>query len=250
MKNLLIKGVSGFALTFVAQAALAAPVTITDTATTGPKILATSRAVLTPSAAIRGTINAYRNGTALPVITSDLWGTATLGYVTHPVTKVNTIGILSFSGPVKSMTYEASNRAILSHQLQGSIKIVTPVNAGGFFAKGGEMAIQDMRVNHTTKTIHATVIGGNGYGTRTDVPVWTYGAVSGNATFPGDNIQTGLAPLRLTAEGVAAWAQSLGLTSTGQSSLNGINASTEGFGTMAITVDIIPPVDETNCVGP
>lgn len=237
MKNLLIKGVSGFALTFVAQAALAAPVTITDTATTGPKILATSRAVWTPSPSVIGTLNAYRRSSIAPIpLTAEGGASATIGLKTNVVTGVVHITDLSFNSPVKSLTFESTDQLIQTEALGGSIKISAPPVSSHVFALGGELIIKDMRVDQATKTIFATVTGANGFGTRTNIPLWTYVQVEGATKLSGSSIRSVLTPIRLTLDGINAWSQALGLKEIGTANLKAVNDGTRGFGDMTITV--------------
>lgn len=70
MKNLWIKGLSGFALAFVAQASLAVPVVITSTATTGPKIVAPSQAVITSSPTFVQMLYVIKPNGRLPSVTA------------------------------------------------------------------------------------------------------------------------------------------------------------------------------------
>lgn len=251
MKNLWIKGLSGFALAFVAQAALAVPVVITSTATTGPKIVAPSQAVITPASDLRGMLSTSRTNGRLPTITAFDGATASIGYVTNKVTGLTSFVALAFNAPIASMSYELADQAILGQTAQGSIRIVFEQNPSGIFIRGGELTIKDMRIDHSTKTVYATVIGANGVGTRQNVPFWTYTAATGHTTFPGGNIQTTLNPIRLTNDGLNAWSQSLGLTPDGRNSLTLINNSTTGFGNIAITVNTtVTPPEDPACKAP
>jgi hypothetical protein len=237
MKNLCIKGASVFAFAFAAQSAFAAPVTITSTATSGPKILSTSVATISPAPIITGTLNVSRVNGRFPSITADGGAMASIGFSKNGITGATSFSAISFSMPVTSMTYEAADQSILGDTLQGGIKIVVEQNPSAIFMGGGELTIKDMRVDHATKTIYATLVGANGVGVRQNVPFWSYTAAIGNTTFPGGNVQTTLTPIRLTTDGLNAWAQSLGLTQDGKRSLMSINSSTTGFGSIVIPVN-------------
>lgn len=252
MKNLWIKGLSGFALAFVAQAALAVPVVITSTATTGPKIVAPSQAVITPNSLIFGMFNVTRtSGRLLTTVTAEGGATASIGYVTISISGLTHYRTLSFNAPVTSLTYESSDQIIQGQTLQGSIKITSEQSPSQIFIRGGELTIKDMRIDHSTKTVYATVIGANGVGTRQNVPFWTYTAATGHTTFPGGNIQTTLNPIRLTNDGLNAWVQSLGLTLDGRNAMTSVNNSTTGFGNIAITVNTtVTPPEDPACKAP
>ena len=248
MKNLWIKGLSGFALAFVAQASLAVPVVITSTATTGPKIVAPSQAVITPSPTFVQMLNVIKTSGRLPNITATDGASASIGYSFNAVINVTKIIALSFSSPVTTMTYESTTQAILGEALQGGLKFAVEQNPSQVYARGGEVLLKDLRVDHGTKTVYATVVGTNGVGTRQNVPFWTYTEATGDTTFPGGKVETSLKPVRFTADGLNAWAQSLGLTQDGLTVLNIINNSTTGFGNIAITVNTtVPPPEDPAC---
>jgi hypothetical protein len=252
MKNLWIKGLSGFALAFVAQAALAVPVVITSTATTGPKILATSQIVVTPTPNVLALFNGARvNGHLISAFTAENGATTSTGYGTVAFSGLTYFRTISFNAPVASMTYESTNLTVLEQTVQGSIKITSEQSPSQIFIRGGELTIKDMRIDHNTKTVYATVIGANGVGTRQNVPFWTYTAATGHTTFPGGNIQTTLNPIRMTNDGLNAWVQSLGLTQDGRNVLTSTNNSTTGFGNIAITVNTtVPSPEDPACKAP
>lgn len=83
------------------------------------------------------------------------------------------------------MAFELVGQAIGGNNLQGSIKFVVAPGTSSLFNRGGELTIQDMRVDHNTRTICATVIGANGHGTPQNVPSWNDSEATGNTTFPG-----------------------------------------------------------------
>lgn len=255
MKNILVKGLSGFALNFAVQVAFATPVVITSTATTGPKILTTSKAVFEPSPVFRGMLNVYKvvpaSGNLSSIEASD-GATASIGYRYNPITRLTAVNSLSFSLPVTSLTYESVGQSIVGNTLQGDIKFLVPQNASNVWARGGDLTIKDMRVDHITKTIYATVVGGNGYGVRQNVPFFNYTEATGGTTFAGGNVQATLNPIRLTLDGANAWAQSLGLTVDGKKSLMVTLRPTETFGTFVITTNTVPtstpvPPDDPAC---
>lgn len=255
MKNLWIKRWSGLALTLAANAAFSTPVVITSTATTGPKILATSQAVFEPSPAARGTLNVYAVVPArgnLSRIDASAGATASIGYKYNVVTGVTSLSALSFSFPVASLTYESVGQSIVGNTLQGEFKIVVPQNVSNVFARGGDLTVKDLRVDHLTKTIYATVLGGNGYGVQQNVPFFNYTEATGGTTFTGGNVQTTLNPVRLTVDAANAWAQSLGLTKDGKNSLLTTLRPTQTFGTFVITTNTVPgstpvPPDDPAC---
>lgn len=254
MKKLWIKGWSGLALTFAFQVAFSTPLVITSTTTTGPKILATSKAVFEPSPLFIGILNVYRPapGGVTPTIEASAGATASVGYRFNTVTRVTSISALSFSVPVTSLTYESVGQSLVGNTLQGDIKIVVPQNASNVWARGGDLTIKDMRVDHITKTIYATVVGGNGYGVQQNVPFFNYTEATGSTTFTGGNVQTTLNPVRLTLDGANAWAQSLGLTVDGKKSLMVTLRPTQTFGTFVVTTNTVPgstpvPPDDPAC---
>jgi len=251
MKQLWIRGLSGLALAFTAHGAIATPVVITSTATSGPKILSTSQATIVPSSVTIGMINSLRVNSLPPTITADGGAIANIGYSTNPITKLTNIRTLSLTQPVTSLTFESADQQVTGNTLQGSFKVVVAANNSNVFSRGGEIAFKDVRIDTPTKTVYATVTGANGYGTRQNMPVWSYVEATGNLTFTGGNIATTLKVLRFTNDGINAWAQSLALNEPGFNSLRNANAGIDGFGNMTIAVNTTAtPPEVPTCTAP
>lgn len=239
------------ALILCSQFAHASVITITRTSSNGQQISDSSMGVLIPSPHIRGTINVYKkpDGTHASLTGHD-GSSATLGYQTNRITGIVSFRSIAFNSPVQAISYDESNGDIFSQNLSGTIKIAS-LNNSNVFINGGEISIKDMRIDHQTKTVYATVTGLNGYGTRANVPFWNYALITGDQKFSGGKMKSTLTQLRLTADGLNAWAQSLGLNLNGRQSLTAVNNDPPGFGDMIITVNPTgtPPVDP-DCVAP
>lgn len=240
MKNILVHGLAGIALSFVALGAHAAPVTATVGATTGVKIVEPSYGYLKFSPVGVGMLNACKiNG-----LSASNGASATLGQKTNPASGNISWANVAFNVPLQVLTFDSDSKAMLSDDFVGSFKLVA---SSSVFTTGGELTLSNLRIDYTTKTVYATTQGGNGVGTRYNVALWTYSSASGDLTYPGGNIQTTVSGLKLTADGLNVWTQSLGYNANGKLAMSAIANDPAGFGTLTITASttgtpITPPL--------
>jgi len=229
MKNILVQGLAGLAFTFVTLSAHATPIIVTAGATTGIQIVEPSYGYIKMSTTAVGMFNAFKiNG-----MTASNGASVTLAQKTNTSTGVTSWANIAFNVPLQAITFDSDNKGLLSEDFRGSFKMVATPSV---FTTGGELTLSNLRVDYMTKTVYATVVGANGVGTRYNAALWSYDSVAGDLIFPGGNIQTTVSALRLTADGLNIWAQSLGYTNNGRLVLASTNQSAAGLGTLSTIV--------------
>jgi hypothetical protein len=135
--------------------------------------------------------------------------------------------------------------------------------AGSAVTGPGSLSISDLRVDLTTKTIYADIVGANGVGTLNDYALWKYDNISGPTTFnltPGAPASAGATTLSSTntitglflvnaADIDNIFVKALALNNTGRSGINAVNtrstSNTAGFGSITSNITVIAtPIPE------
>jgi hypothetical protein len=161
----------------------------------------------------RTAVTSYGTGAATAVKDSD-------GYYTE----------VAATMPIASLTFDSSNSALRGFAASGGLTLSTPVMRN--VSTGGSLTITDLNVDLAGKLVYATLIGANGVGTLSHVPLWNISDISVGAPYIGFDSSCGIyndcqftAPnlsltgLFWTSEGLSATTQSLGLARVGLSSL-------------------------------
>ncbi|MGC4062488.1 MAG: PEP-CTERM sorting domain-containing protein [Aquabacterium sp.] len=157
---------------------------------------------------------------------------------------------LSVSTPMQSLTLDTDSLEILGVGGKGGVTITAPVFKS--ISSGGSLTITDIATDLSTKTVHATLIGGNGVGTISNFALWDFAAQSGPTVYTGNQMVNDITGLTLTAGGLAKISQSLGLLDLGQVSLNAIG----DFGALHVVTnftqicDPSPTSPGAGCGGP
>ena len=147
--------------------------------------------------------------------------------------------------PIQSLTFNDSTRAVTGVQsLGGLVQTVAKANAA---SSGGNITVQNIRVDLTSKTLYADVSGANGLASS-NIAFFNYTTLSGATTVPtlaagqSATLTTTLAGLTLTADGKAALIKGLGLRGIGLTTLNNLT----DFGTLesSITIQGVAAVPE------
>ena len=162
--------------------------------------------------------------------------------------------IQSLGGTYDSVTNELSFTKVGTQG--GAVMIASALLPNGkknTASTGGSLSLIDITVDLTTKGIYATLVGGNGIGTRTNQLIWHYDTIEGSTRFalpdseywgPPNPIVSNnvLRGLTITTEAFDMFAQSLGLTTFGKASMGGI--SDYGVITASTSVAVTPVVPE------
>jgi hypothetical protein len=167
------------------------------------------------------------------------------------------------AAPVTGLTstFDGATVTVTAVQTQGGSLQTTVKNSA---TNGtGSLSISDLKVDLTTKTIYADIVGANGVGTLNDYALWTYDTISGPTTFdltPGAPASAGSSTLSSTntLSGLflvkstdidAIFVKSLNLNNTGRSGINAVNnrtaTNTAGFGSITSKISVIAtPIPE------
>lgn len=143
--------------------------------------------------------------------------------------------------PIQSVTVETTNREVIGVQsLGGLVQTVTTPNAA---SRGGNVTVQNIRVDLGTKTLYADVSGANGLASG-NIAFFNYASITGPTTVPvltpgqTATVSNVLSGLTLTEAGKQALITGLGLRGIGLTTLNNLT----DFGTLesSITVTAVP----------
>ncbi len=233
MQKIVIKQLTGILLILSVQTSISAPVEISSGLGSSGQILPSPPSSWTFSPAAVGGTNAYKTN----LLTGHEGASATLSYISNALTGVVSVGSVAFNLPVKAMTYDSADQSLLSHELQGSIRIAGPL-ISNVFVTGGELTLSNIRIDHASKVIYATVRGANGVGTQENVAFWTYQSASGGRILSNGRIKVVLRKLQLTQSGFNSWSRSLGFQGNGPASLATINNSSGAWGSMTLTANV------------
>lgn len=155
-------------------------------------------------------------------------------------------GAISAAAPVTALTGTNDNSA-------GTFTATKVNTAGGAVMTAakknvatttGSLTVTNLTVDLGTQSIYADLIGGNGVGTKTQVKVWDYAAITGSTTIDTaagthttNNVLSGLT---ITTEAFDIFAASLGLTAFGKSSM----AAIEDYGVINSSITVTTAVPE------
>ncbi|MGC4059596.1 MAG: PEP-CTERM sorting domain-containing protein [Aquabacterium sp.] len=138
---------------------------------------------------------------------------------------------VSAAAPITSLTIDSSSMAVLGAATSGGATQTAPVLKS--VSSGGSLTVTDLNVDLAAKKVYATLIGGNGVGTLTNVYLWDIGSITGATSVTGaGTFTTTLSHLSITADGLNKFTQSLGLLTLGKSALSGVT----DFGVITSTI--------------
>lgn len=149
------------------------------------------------------------------------------------------------AAPIQSLTYDDATSNVTSVQSLGGL--VQTVSAPNAASRGGNITVQNIRVDLGTKTLFADVSGANGLAAA-NIAFFNYANITGSTTVPTlaagqtATITNVLSGLTLTDAGKAALVQGLGLRGIGLTTLNNLS----DFGTLesSITIEGVAAVPE------
>ncbi|MBU0914853.1 PEP-CTERM sorting domain-containing protein [Aquabacterium parvum] len=164
----------------------------------------------------------------------------------------------SAQAPVTALTYsvENDNLNVLGVQTDGGVHLSTVKNSATNGA--GFLSITDLKVDLTTKTVYADIVGANGVGTLNDHALWTYDTITGPTSFhmrTGSDVDWTGYHVNLLATNTLSglflvnaadidniFVKALNLNNTGRSGINAVNnriaTNIAGFGTITSVVSI------------
>lgn len=218
--KLSLKHIAAASMFVAAGLAQATPVTI-EVGGSWNGLTATGTATLSFSADLLGALDtgkiALANfGAATSVITKD-----TDGFYTSA----------SAAAPGTAITFDDTTLNVLKVATTGGMTLTAPVVKS--VSSGGSLTVTDLSADLSTKTIYATIVGGNGVGTITNFALWNYAAISGGVTIEGPGkYENSITGLTLTSDGFAKFSQALGLLSLGKAAMQGIT----DYGTISSTI--------------
>jgi len=142
------------------------------------------------------------------------------------------------TAPITSLDINAMNVTAVS--TTGGMTMTAPVVKS--VSSGGSLTVTDLSADLSTKTIYATIIGGNGVGTLTHFALWNYASLAGGTAVQGaGTYNNSISGLSLTANGSSVFSQSLGLLNLGKAALAGIT----DYGTISSTIIASVPEPST-----
>ena len=182
-------------------------------------------------------------------------------------TSTNAAGAVKYvsaaaAAPVTGLTssFDGATVTVLAVDTHGGSLQTTVKNSATNGA--GSLSISDLKVDLTTKTIYADIVGANGVGTLNDYALWKYDSISGPTTFsltPGapagpaitlssTNTLSGLFLVN-SADIDNIFVKALNLNNTGRSGINAVNNRTatnvDGFGSITSKITVIAtPIPE------
>ena len=173
-------------------------------------------------------------------------------------TQLDAVSINGLS--LQSVMFESSNGQVLQEQFGGAFKFTTP--AGIFSEQGGAVTLSDLRIDFTTGTVYASLMGDHGVGLQQNLALWTSTALGQSQSVIGGllvgapgglfglppaqaylnmaNIVTTVSDLSFTTQGAALWASSMGYSPLGNAALS----ATTSLGSISTA-----PVPETSTLG-
>lgn len=153
---------------------------------------------------------------------------------------------ITMAAPLVSLNLDGVTDDLQSLAATGGITVTAPVLRA--ISTGGSITLTDLNVDLNAKKVYATVVGANGVGTVTNVPLWDIDTVLGptNIALPANGsgvFNLTVQGLHLTVDGNSKVVSSLGLARLGQAAL----AAVSDFGSisMSVTSTAVPP--QTAC---
>ena len=171
--------------------------------------------------------------------------TANYGAVTSTITK-DTDGYYSqiaVSAPMQTLTLDDVSLQVLGVGTKGGMTLTAPVLKS--VSSGGSLTVTDINADLTSKTIYATIIGGNGVGTISNFALWNFATLTGPTAYTGPGTYVDdISGLTLTTDGFAKFSQALGLLSLGKAAMNGIT----DYGTIHSVLNTTLVLDSTPAI--
>ena len=138
---------------------------------------------------------------------------------------------LAVSAEGTSLTIDTATRDVIGLTTTGGATLTATAING--VSSGGFLTISDIAFNVPTKTVFATVIGGNGVGTVSNVALWQAASLTGGTTVEGPGIyENSITGLSITTQGFDLFKQALGLQFLGLAALG----SVEDYGSVNSTI--------------
>lgn len=148
---------------------------------------------------------------------------------------------VSMAAPTLSVDMDVATMAVYATHAYGGLTMTAPAIKS--VSTGGTLTITDLSLDFGTKVVSGTVIGANGVGTLTNLPLWTADAISSSVRgCPGvglcdaighpnyEHLLSATATgLHLTQQGQAAFIQSLGMLSLARLAID----NTPDFGSLS-----------------
>jgi hypothetical protein len=128
---------------------------------------------------------------------------------------------ISATAPMQTLSLDDTSLEVLGVGTKGGLTMTA--TALKSVSSGGSLTVTDISADLTTKTIYATIIGGNGVGTLTNFALWNFATLTGPTKYagPGQYVDD-ISGLSLTSQGLSVFSQSLGLLTLGKGALQGI----------------------------
>ena len=125
------------------------------------------------------------------------------------------------AAPLTSATFDDVSEEVLRVASSGGMTLIAPALKS--VSSGGSLVVTDLAADLVTKKIYATIIGGNGVGTKTNFALWDFTTITGTTKFAGAGVYNNtISGLSLNADSFAVFSQSLGLLKLGVSAMQGI----------------------------
>lgn len=200
---------------------------------------------LTFSASLIGALNAGK-----VQVSAVAPATASVVYKTNAVTKVVSISSASAAAPVVSLSGDYTATSVNITRVASSGGALQSALSANIATTGGSLQITNLNVDLTSKRVYADLIGGNNVGTRTNVYLWDIAQITGPTSFdisqlpPGGGVVSStntVSGLKINADAFNLFAQSMGLTANGITSLSTVT----DFGAITSTISAkVTPVPE------
>lgn len=146
---------------------------------------------------------------------------------------------ITAAAPVTSLSgsFDGSTVSIASVGTQGGALLTS--EADGFTTTGGSLSITNLKVDLGTKSVYATLVGGNGVGTLNNYLLWNYSTLTGATSFAAvagtTTSNNTLSGLTITSAAFETFATSLGLTTAGRNAM----ASITDYGSISSSISVL-----------
>lgn len=204
---------------------------------------------LTFSSSLIGALNAGK-----VQVSSVAPATTTVVYKTNATTKVVSIASVSAAAPVTALSGDYTPSSVNITRVASAGGALQSAPVANIATTGGSLQITNLNVDLTTKRVYADLIGGNNVGTRSNVYLWDIAQITGPTSFdisqlpPGGGVVSStntVSGLKINADAFNLFAQSMGLTANGITSLQTVT----DFGSITSTISArVTPVPESSTV--
>lgn len=127
----------------------------------------------------------------------------------------------SAAAPGTAVTFDDTTLQVLRVATAGGMSLTAPVVKS--VSSGGSLTVTDLAADLSSKTIYATIIGGNGVGTINNFALWNFATLTGGTKIEGPGTyNNSITGLTLTTDGFSKFSQALGLLSLGKAAMQGI----------------------------